>query len=55
MRLNILSCLRNFDLPDATVLATGVKYWNRLRGQMPVQGTKKKEQLFSFLGILGSE
>ena len=46
MRLNVLSCLLNLDLPDATVLATGVKYWSRLGGQIPVQGTKKKSSYF---------
>ena len=37
-----------------TVLAAGVKYWNKQGGKCLCE-EQDKEQLFSFFGILGSE
>ena len=39
--------------PPVTLLAVGVKYWNKQGGKCLCE-EQDKERLFSFLGILGS-
>ena len=45
-----ISCLRR---KRSDILAVGVKYWNEQGGKCLCE-EQDKEQLFSFLGILGS-
>ena len=45
---------RGLTVRCCTVLAVGVKYWNKQGGKCLCE-EQDKERLFSFLGILGSE